>query len=118
MQEHRQYIRINRSLVVSYRLINQLIGIGILSKNVSGGGICLPVFQRLEPHAILELDIHLSDSVKLAKIIGEVIWIRERDDVQFPFEIGIKFIKINPSVRDKISDFISKHNHEEIQWID
>ena len=118
MPENRQSIRVNKSLVVSYRIKNQYIGSGSRSKNISIIGICLPSFQNLEPRVILELEISLGEDKKPIKTIGEVMWVRRQDNEQFPFEVGIKFVKMDDSTRNKIIDFIAKESNTEIKWID
>lgn len=118
MAEQRQHTRISKSLVISYRPANQFLGSGGRSKNISGGGICLPLVQKLEPHVILKIGFSFSNDDKPMEAMGEVVWVKKREDTQFPFEAGIKFINIKPADRDKILDVVSKEANSEVKWLD
>ncbi len=117
MQENRQNVRLGKSLMVSYLPVKQLLRGGARSVNISMGGICLPSFKWLEIHTILDLEIFLAADVKPIKATGEVKWIKKRNDVKFPFEIGVRFIKIEPSLQDKLAEFILKGGNEEVDWV-
>jgi c-di-GMP-binding flagellar brake protein YcgR len=117
MQERRQYIRLSKSLIIIYRVKNQFLRSGTRSKDICAGGICLPVFQRLESGTILELEIRLSEYGKPIKAIGEVAWVRKIEDAQFPFEIGIKFINIDASEQRIILDYVTKSGKGELRWL-
>jgi len=118
MQEQRQYIRLSKSLVVGYKIKGQFLSSGGRSKNISAGGICLPIFQMLNLGTILDLEVHLKEFEKPIKVTGEIIWITKREDVRLPFEAGIKFIKIDPSERNKIFYYISHDDQADIKWIE
>lgn len=77
----------------------------------------MPIVQRLEPGTLLELEINFVELDKPIPVIGEIVWLKERKDVQFPFEIGIKFVKIDPAGRKEIMN-IFKKEPTEIKWID
>ena len=97
MQERRQYIRLSKSLEVSYRISNQLMRFSSRSVDISMGGICLSVPQRLDPGTVFELEIRPTGVKKPIVATAKVMWLKERNDAQLPFEIGIKFIRITPS---------------------
>jgi c-di-GMP-binding flagellar brake protein YcgR len=118
VEERRQYIRIKRSVVVSYRIVKQFLGSGSRTKDICAGGICLPVFQMLEPHTILDLEISLPDSINPIKATAEIVWVGKREDAQFPFEAGMKFLKIDLSGRDKIFNYVTRESQKEIKWIE
>ncbi len=117
MPENRQFLRLSKSLMVSYLPVKQLFRGGTRTTNISTGGICLPFFQRLELHSILDLEISLSTEERPIKATGEIVWIKTRNDVKFPFEVGIKFIKIEASLRDKLEKFIAKEGNDEVNLI-
>ena len=110
MDERRQYIRIDKSTAVSYRVLEQFLGSGSRSKNISEGGICLPLHQRFGVGVVLELKIHLAELSQPILAIGKVVWLEEKkEDVNFPFELGIQFIKISPADKNKIITHISNN---------
>ncbi|MBL7131678.1 MAG: PilZ domain-containing protein [Candidatus Omnitrophica bacterium] len=108
MKERRQYIRISKFLEVTYRIADGFLRSGSRSIDVSGRGIRLPTFQRLEPRTILELEIRLLESRKSIVATGEVAWLREKRGKQFPYEIGIKFIKIAPIDCEILNNFCKR----------
>lgn len=122
MSERRKYIRISDSLIISYRALNAFLRSGSRTKDISQTGICLPIPQRLEPGALLELEIHLREFEKTIVVTGKVVWIKERKNAQFPFEAGIEFIKIDPSDRDKIFSYINEklknNTSTEVHWLE
>jgi c-di-GMP-binding flagellar brake protein YcgR len=101
MENRRQHIRVSKSLEVKYRILNGFLRSGSRSTDVSKGGICLPIIQRLDSGTTLELEICLGEMTKSIEAIGEVVWLSHRKGGQFPFEVGIKFIKIAPIDIDK-----------------
>jgi|GEM_PF-1903809 len=96
-KETRRHIRINADLEVTYRIVKDYARRWARSIDISKGGIRLPSAQKLPVGAILQLEIHTVLSIKPLAISGCVVWVNERNDASFPFEMGIKFIKILPS---------------------
>ncbi|MFA6216628.1 MAG: PilZ domain-containing protein [Candidatus Omnitrophota bacterium] len=117
MQERRNKIRINASLVVSYRLLNTVFKTASRSKNISVTGICLPFPQRLEPGRFLDLEIQLLDFSDPIKITGKVIWIKAISSAEFPFQVGIEFVTINPVDQDKLFKHIFKEGTPGIEML-
>lgn len=117
MQERRQYIRIDKSLSISYQKLSDYMRSPSRSKDISETGLRLYVFHRLEPGTTLKLWIDFKDAKEPIVAIGEVVWLNRRNDAENPFEVGIKFVEINPANRDKLINFIkSKKESKEIDW--
>jgi c-di-GMP-binding flagellar brake protein YcgR len=108
MEERRKIIRISASMTISYRVMRGFILSSSRSKDISAGGICLPTWHRFEPGVALELKIYLTEFSKPIEAIGEVVWLNEKNDIRFPYLLGIKFVKIDEADRDKIKDHIKK----------
>ncbi len=117
MQERRRRIRINASLVVSYRLLNTVFTTASRSKNISVTGICLPFPQRLEAGRCIDLEIQLLDFSDPIKVTGKVIWLKEISAAEFPFQLGIEFIAIKPAAQDKLLQHIVKEGPPGIEII-
>jgi c-di-GMP-binding flagellar brake protein YcgR len=125
MKERREYIRIDESFRITYRVISpphskagDSTGV-----NISEGGISFPSSQELCPGFILELGISFRKTMEPIVATGEVTWVTERDDPKYPHMLGIKFIQITPRDKDRIYYHIHKRMEEkgppsDIQWID
>ncbi len=119
MQERRKTVRINESFKVVYQVVKSFRMVSSQSRDISEGGICLPVLQHLEPKMILDLEIYLEGGQKPIKAVGEVVWLKEIKDLKFPFLIGIKFIKINPEGANRLHVYIKEKAEEEhLKWLD
>lgn len=112
IQERRQHVRISQSLEVSYWASKQLLRFSSRSVDISRGGICLPVLQRLEAGTIIQLEIRSPEVRKPIVATAKVVWLKEKRNRQFPFEIGIKFIEITPS-DSKVLDGLCKKLEDE-----
>jgi c-di-GMP-binding flagellar brake protein YcgR len=93
-QSRRQHIRISKSLDIRYWIIKDILHYGSRSVDVSNGGIRFPVIQRLEPGTVLGLEIHLQDITRPIEATAEVVWQELRRHEKYPYEVGVKFIKI------------------------
>ncbi|MFA7677164.1 MAG: PilZ domain-containing protein [Candidatus Omnitrophota bacterium] len=120
MKERRQSIRINDSLKVSYQVIKSFRLVSTQSKDISEGGMSLPILQRLSPGMALDLEIYLSDSQKPIKATGEIMWSKEVTGLKFPYMVGVKFLKINPAALNRIRNYvlIKLSKQKEIGWIE
>jgi hypothetical protein len=68
------------------------------TKNISGGGTCMPIFERLAPGTILDLEIFRNGLKTSAKCKGEVRWVgnmEEKGRKKKSLEAGIKFIDLS-----------------------
>ena len=117
MKDHRQHLRINESIGIAYKVVSPPDGRGgSNSMDISEGGISFPIDQRLLPGIIIRLEVALSGAVRPIEVTGEVMWVRERDsssdnsedDQEYPYLIGLKFIKIDLRDRDRIYYYIHK----------
>jgi uncharacterized protein (TIGR02266 family) len=123
MVNKRKTIRIDEQLRVTYKVVCPPDGHGGgVSHNISEGGICIPTQQRLQTGMILELSIHLLDDAKPITATGELIWLEERKDARFPYAMGIRFINIDPTERDKVFKYVkkkaSRNRRDGLAWIE
>jgi len=122
MAEHRQHIRLGKSLVVTYLLSTEILKGKGKSRNISEGGLCLPLLRRLEAGTLLDLEIKVADDQKPLLARGEVAWVQGRQDSRLPFEAGIKFIKIDPvtkrELRQIIDKFIAVEGPGQVSWLE
>jgi hypothetical protein len=106
-EERRKFLRINDTSMVSYTVVNALLGMGTRLKNVSESGICIPSMHAMAPGICLEVTLHFSQHIKPMKVVGKVIWNKPRaGDIKYPFELGIVFTKISPVDQEKLLHYI------------
>lgn len=108
MKERRHYIRISKALSVSYRILKDFLTSSTHSRDISEGGICLPIHHRFEPGTVLALKIAILEFGISIKAIGEVVWFKEINDTKYPFCVGIKFIEISDSDHNKLRNYLDK----------
>ncbi len=107
MRERRRYIRLDASLVVRYKILHgKLSEDQTLSKNISSGGICVPLKERIPTGVHLDMEINLPTEKQPIKLIGEVVWQKEIPNERGGLDTGIRYVKINILDRQKITNYI------------
>ncbi|MBN3040858.1 MAG: PilZ domain-containing protein [Candidatus Omnitrophica bacterium] len=100
--ERRKGVRVNKSLTVALCPSKYLLRTNALSRDISEDGICLVSPYRFEIGKTIELGIYLPGFEKPAVTVGEVVRRNETDDPKFPYLLGIKFIQIDPKIKEQI----------------
>ncbi|MFH1363665.1 MAG: PilZ domain-containing protein [Candidatus Omnitrophota bacterium] len=119
MEERRKTIRITESFKVDYQVVKSFRMVSSRSQDISEGGICLPVLQRLQPKMVLDLEIYLEGDKKPIKAVGEVVWLKDIKDLKFLYLSGIKFIKIAPEAASRLKSYIDKKAaSEHVKWLE
>lgn len=119
MEERRKTIRITESFKVDYQVVKSFRMVSSRSQDISEGGMCLPVLQRLQPKMVLDLEIYLEGERKPIKAIGEIVWLKEIKDLKFPYLSGIRFIKIVPEAASRLKSYIDKKSaSQHVKWLD
>ena len=109
--ERRRFPRLITSADVEYTILEKkaLQEKDTVSKNISAGGICLIVYEKIELGSLLDLKIRLEDINYVALVKGRVVWssyFTFDADKKARYDLGIEFIEINESDRQKISKYI------------
>ena len=108
MEEKRRFPRYNRSLEVEYSPKGRgVIYSHALSKNISKGGICIPVLSRLvRTGDSIKIDIYPGGKRIPISAKGEVVWTKETSVISglqsFNTEAGIKFTEVDAAALDGI----------------
>ena len=106
--EKRLYQRKRLPWTVSYSVLERPECRGTtLSKDISKGGVCIPLPVSLERGSRLHLSIQLPKSRRPLSVWGEVMW--QGTPVATPkprFETGIRFIELDPSRILRIAQFL------------
>ena len=80
------------------------------TRNISAGGICLIVYEKLRQGDVLKLDIELPNKQVITSR-GRVAWVKEfqmgRTDEK-KYDAGIEFMDINDQQRSDIRQFVFK----------
>ncbi len=123
--EERLYERLNLPIKLNYEVSTRLYELKkATSKNVSGGGICLSLFEKLLPDTKLKMNINIPkissrQRLKLPsrkaeesesedyEILGKVVWARrvETTSEGAPsayYDTGIQFLETDPVIIGKI----------------
>lgn len=78
----------------------------------------MPIYQRFDVGVVLGLKIKFLEFDISIRAIGEIVWIKEIHEVNFPFLIGVKFIEIEPSAYDRLRDYIKKYGRAQLGWFE
>jgi c-di-GMP-binding flagellar brake protein YcgR len=112
MEERRRFVRLNVSVKVEYKVLETAAKEihSTLTKDISGGGICLIGDEELNTGRFLELKIYLPKEQEPILSLGRVVWSKPfiiGDEITGKrFDIGIEFIKIDDTKREKINQYI------------
>lgn len=106
MDERRKNVRVGDDLLISYRMCKTIFASSSRLKDISLGGIRLPVQQHWGPGTMLELDFSFPETKELLKTKGEVKWSLDFLHREYRYLLGVQFIELSLSDRDRIKDHI------------
>lgn len=97
--EKRIYQRKRLPLTVSYAVLDKPDCQGTaLSKDISKGGVCIPLPASLQRGSRVRLSIQLPRDRRPLSVWGEVVWQSSLlSNAASRFETGIRFIRLDPS---------------------
>ncbi len=109
MEEKRKFVRLEINVAVKWKKIPEeaLVGLDV-TKNISKGGICLMVDEKLEIGDNLELEIEIPEK-KVVQARVKVIRVRElklTEEGRKEYEAGVEFFEISDEDREEIEGFI------------
>jgi c-di-GMP-binding flagellar brake protein YcgR len=107
MEEHRQFVRLDTRLELTYNLLPSGSPQRTITRNVSAGGLCLVSDRVLTPGSQLQISMQLPDHQAPIHFIGEVVWsdpyeIIGKTERQHAVETGLRFVEISPDDRDAL----------------
>lgn len=117
--ERRASVRIKISLKTNYRVDEKsATRKDSVTENISLGGILMQLYEKLYPPTRLLLDIFLPNDPAPILAKGEVVWIKEKPQLdesgRKAFDVGIKFISMNSRYKVKfdkqLKDVINQKN--------
>lgn len=102
MKEKRKFIRLRAPIGVRYKRIRKhrrSRESTALTKDISGGGICILVKEELRVGDLLKLELYIPLLEEPVRATGEVAWFSE-------FEAGIRFRDIAPAELHSVLEFV------------
>ena len=108
--ERRQFPRLAATVDIGYNILDKKQAEEkTVTKNISSGGICLIVYEKIPIGTPLALSLHISDINCTIKAKGKVIWssyFTVGQDKRERYDLGIEFTEIAESDRQKISQYV------------
>ena len=104
--ERRRFIRITNYARINYQIGNEQARYSCRSADISESGIRFNLYQKLKVGTSLKLFIHFEDVAEPVCVFGKVAWIKEIRGREYPFEIGINFDFVTPSLQSKLKNLI------------
>ena len=109
--ERRKFPRLNTTVDIEYAVVGKEPAPQDKSyiKNISSGGICIIVYEKVEIDDILTLTINLPEGGRPIQLKGKVVWTGEfilGGDKRSRWDAGIEFIEISEDDRQKISKYL------------
>jgi len=109
MEERRKYVRLETCLkvVCSRAAVSDAPAVTVYCRNISAGGMLLPLKEKLISGTKLKLEIYLPGEGRPLKIIAEVVWQQESlvSDTADRYT-GLKFIDITSHDMRRLTDYI------------
>ena len=107
MVEKRSCHRLSKSSIVRFRFSKSHLGMSSRCEDICEEGIRLTTLQRLLPGMIVDLNFQLHEFTPPILATAKVMWQNDRDNIYYPFAIGLKFTKIDTADRARIRNYIN-----------
>ncbi|MEK6564272.1 MAG: PilZ domain-containing protein [Candidatus Omnitrophota bacterium] len=109
--EKRSFPRIKGEISVAYKIMGSSDDGEVRTMDISGGGFRLPMYEKVKPETLVELNISLPSQEAPFYGLAKVIW-QSRTAVKGKggknyFETGIKFIRVGLNNRKQIVRYIN-----------
>ena len=115
--EHRRYARTRTALSVRYEILTSE-GVGrwqhVTSRDLSAGGMCLRLYERLTPHTRLKFEIRLPRLTDPICGTGQVRWIQDEERVgpRRTFLTGVQFEQLDAHDLERLLHTIKTEPHK------
>ena len=109
--EKRRFPRLNTSVDIEYGIFKKesLQEGKAVTKNISAGGICFVVCEKIEIDTILDIKFNLKDINYTIKARGKVVrsscFTAISDNIA-RYDLGVEFIEIRDADRQKLSQYV------------
>jgi CheY-like chemotaxis protein len=110
MSEKRQFPRFELKAPIKFKVPTQKMDISMASiKNISGGGLCLLVNQKVAFGQMLQVEFVLPHDKTNVIAMCEVVWVDvlgEESEGGYKYQLGIKFVEIDKQQQKAINRFV------------
>ena len=101
MEERRRFVRLDTRLEMSFTEIPSGVKRKTVSKNLSGGGLCLVTEKDIAPGTQLQVAMTLPDQEQPVNFTAQVVWCEPYEVIgktqrHRAAEVGAKFVDISP----------------------
>lgn len=114
--ERRRHGRVGQLLCVSYAVINRRQkNRELIVKNISGGGMKIPLKENLIVGTLLEVQLELLKEKKKILLKAKIVWIKPASSgKKYLYEAGVEFINVDSAERTMISNCVQYLNRDEL----
>ena len=107
MDDRRQFVRLDTRLEISYSVLPAGTAQDSVTKNISGGGVCLFADHTLAQGTPLQVSMTLPGRKEPVQFTGEVVWSEAYELIgperrERRVEVGVKFVKIAPKDQEAV----------------
>lgn len=123
--ERRSFFRMNCTLEAEYRIIeafpiddtDQEPFIKTVTRDISGGGVCLITPSKLKNGTMLELYLKLERNIRFIGIVTRSMEVREKGKITH--ETGIEFKRIENKDRERIISYVFETQRDKLRknWL-
>jgi Tfp pilus assembly protein PilZ len=112
MMDKRKFQRLPLNVNVKCELLHTSTRMAeeIRAKNISAGGICLVVLEKVNIGSLLTLKLTLPHEIRSIIVKGKVVWVEEfsvghtSDDKAY--DCGIEFVDLGPQAQENLSHYL------------
>jgi c-di-GMP-binding flagellar brake protein YcgR len=110
--EKRKFRRLSFDVELRYKVLNPPSPQSLKSrvKNISTGGLCIMILEKVKIGTPLKLEISLPHEDKLIVAKGKVAWIEKLTIIStesyVSYDCGVEFVDVNPQDRESINRHI------------
>ncbi len=111
MQEQREFVRLDTRLEAIYTVLPSGTPQKVVSKNISGGGICFFADRTMPPGLRLQIAMQLPGREKPVNFTAEVVWSETyemigRTQRQRSVEVGVRIVEIAPEDQQAVMQHV------------
>jgi len=106
MEEKRKNIRVRANFVALFKPQYTRLARGSRIKDVSETGVCVPAKNHFPVDTLLEVVIRSEDLKEPIQILARVVRIVECHNGNYPFEVGVVFLDLPLSNKNKLKEYI------------
>lgn len=105
-QERRKFKRFDAFMSVKFDVEDSQATNGVcLSNDLSRDGIKLTTTAKVAKGSLVNLEIDIPDDPKKVNTTGEIVWARKMKGSENDYEIGIRFLMMDPVDKFRVLDY-------------